>query len=52
MTREPPCPICSADLPLSGEEKAGDEVFCAYCGTPARLVASGDSDDFEAEEDF
>ena len=51
MTREPSCPVCSADLPLSGDEKKGDEVFCAYCGTPARLTAAAGSEECEAEED-
>jgi hypothetical protein len=45
------CPFCDADLALSGEEEAGDEVYCSYCGAPVILV--GDDDDpenWEAEE--
>lgn len=52
MRSDPSCPVCSADLPLSGDEKAGDEVFCTYCGAPGRLTADPDSDDCEVEEDF
>jgi hypothetical protein len=45
------CPICNADVPLSGDETAGDEVFCAYCRAP--LTVSGSSEeDLELEEDF
>ena len=48
------CPICNADLPLAGDEKVGDEVFCTYCGAPSKLKGAPDSDpeDWEAEEDF
>ena len=33
------CPICDADFPLGGDEKAGEEVFCSYCGSPCKLTA-------------
>ncbi len=46
------CPICSADFPLSGEEKPGDEVFCAYCGAPCRLKGDPYSEGCEIEEDI
>ena len=50
------CPVCNADLPLSGEERRGDEVFCAYCGAPCRLTfkpkVPGGEDEASAEEDF
>ena len=49
---QPSCPVCSAEVLLSGEESAGDEVFCAYCGTPMRLTASPGSEDCDVEEDF
>jgi DNA-directed RNA polymerase subunit RPC12/RpoP len=29
-----PCPICSADIPLDGDEKDGQTVYCTYCSTP------------------
>ncbi len=44
------CPICNADVPLSGEEAPGEEVFCAYCRAP--LTIKGKDDDMELEEDF
>jgi hypothetical protein len=45
------CPICQADVPLSGEERKGEEVFCDYCRAPLRL--KGDNlDEMELEEDY
>jgi hypothetical protein len=55
MTRpdELSCPICQADVPLSGEEKPGDEVCCMYCGAPCRLVKKKDDEsELDLEEDF
>lgn len=47
------CSVCNADLLLAGDERAGDEVFCTYCGTPYRVkrVASQDND-YEVEEEY
>jgi hypothetical protein len=44
--------VCSAEILLSGDEVAGEEVFCAYCGSPMRLTAAADSEDCDVEEDF
>jgi predicted amidophosphoribosyltransferase len=57
MTPELCCPVCSADLPLNGDEKRGDEIFCTFCGSPFRLQIRPKSkdeegDDYSAEEDF
>ncbi len=47
------CPICSADIPLSGDERPGDEIYCTYCGAPCKLKASEDDGaDMDAEDDF
>ncbi len=46
------CPVCSADFPLSGDEQAGDEVFCSYCSAPCRLTRSPKEEDCALEEDF
>jgi hypothetical protein len=51
-TSDPTCPVCSADVPLAGDEKAGEEVFCTYCGTPCRLTAPPSSEECSLEEDF
>lgn len=48
------CPVCNADLPLAGDERAGDDVYCSYCGAPLVLRGKPDADleDLEPEEDF
>jgi hypothetical protein len=45
------CPVCNADLPLSGDEQGGDEIYCTYCGAPCRMKQGSDGD-LEAEQDF
>jgi hypothetical protein len=53
MRSELSCPICNADVPLSGDEKPGEEVFCTYCKAPLTLKGSGkDLEELELEEDF
>ncbi len=47
------CPICQAHIPLSGDEKPGDEIFCTYCGAPCRIGGKSDQPEhWEAEEDW
>lgn len=46
------CPICDADFPLGGDEKAGEEVFCSYCSSPCKLTADPYAEDCEVEEDI
>jgi predicted amidophosphoribosyltransferase len=52
VRRDVSCPVCQADLPLAGDERAGDEVFCTYCGAPCRMKGTPESDDLDVEEDF
>jgi transcription elongation factor Elf1 len=52
MVKDLSCPVCSADLPLAGDEKTGDEAYCSYCGAPCRLTADAGSEDCDVEEDF
>jgi len=58
-TKDLCCPICSADLPLNGDERKGDEIFCTYCGAPCRLAVKpkrqgeqDQDDEYAAEEDY
>jgi len=56
-TKDLSCPICSADLPLTGDEHVGDEIFCTYCGAPCRLMVKPKKgpdqiDEYAAEEDY
>ncbi|MGI9590467.1 MAG: lysine biosynthesis protein LysW [Myxococcota bacterium] len=51
--RDLSCPVCTADVPLTGDERKGDEVFCTFCGAPCRLAkTSSDDEEWELEEDF
>ncbi len=52
MSRELECPICNADVPLSGDEKTGEEVFCAFCRAPLRITAGKEDDELLLEDDF
>ncbi len=31
------CPLCDAEVPLSEDDKTGDQVFCTYCQCPLRV---------------
>jgi hypothetical protein len=44
MARDLICPTCNGDLLLSGEEEAGEEIFCAACESPCvlKVDASGE----------
>lgn len=46
------CPVCDADVPMDGDERAGDEVFCAYCRAPLTLTRRGDEDEMALEDDL
>ncbi|MDH3521183.1 MAG: hypothetical protein OEM49_12065 [Myxococcales bacterium] len=53
MARDLSCPVCSADLLLSGDERPGEEVYCTYCGAPCKLAkSSSEEQGYEVEEDF
>jgi len=44
----PTCPICQAEVPLDGDERHGDPVYCSYCEMELRLKRKGE--DWEVEE--
>ena len=52
MASEITCPICSADIPLAGDERRGEEVFCSICRAPLKLKGDYGDEDLEVEEDF
>jgi len=31
------CPLCDAEVPISEDDKAGDQLFCPYCQSPLRV---------------
>ena len=45
------CPICNADVPMDGDEREGDVVYCAYCEAPLKVGSRG-ATEIELEEDF
>lgn len=51
MAQELECPVCNADIPLTGDEKIGDEIFCVYCRAPL-TVKHGKDDDLLLEDDY
>ena len=51
MQPEFSCPICSADIPMAGDERMGEDVFCLYCGTASKLTAELEDPDCGLEED-
>jgi hypothetical protein len=38
MSTDLECPVCSADIPLDGDEKSGDLVQCSYCKVTFKLI--------------
>ncbi len=52
MANEITCPTCSADLPLSGDEKRGDEVYCTVCSATSILRSDATEEDCEADEEY
>jgi predicted amidophosphoribosyltransferase len=51
MGRDPICPICNSDLPMGGDERQGEEIFCSVCGAPLKLTADYGDENLDAEED-
>ena len=51
--RDLSCPVCSADFPLAGDEKKGEEVFCTFCGAPCKLTGTpAEDEECGLEEDY
>jgi hypothetical protein len=49
--RDGVCPLCDADVPLSGDERTGDVVYCTYCEAPLRLARLSADQQPELTED-
>jgi len=45
------CPMCDCELPLSGDERVGEDIFCPYCETPLKLRKDKE-DKFYLQENF
>ena len=48
------CPLCSVEIPLSGDESVGEELSCPYCQSPLllRMKKENEKDILYLEEDF
>jgi hypothetical protein len=47
------CPVCNADVPMGGDERPGEEIFCTFCGAPLRLEGNlSGEEECSLEEDF
>ncbi len=46
------CPICNADIPLSGDEKPGEEVYCTFCSAPLLVKGESSDDELLLEDDY
>jgi hypothetical protein len=45
------CPYCEAEIPLDGDEREGEEVFCSYCQMRLKLEKiDGELEAIEEEE--
>ncbi len=45
------CPMCDAEVPITGDEKIGEEIFCLFCTTPLKLKKTK-TDELFLEENF
>ncbi|MBI5642747.1 MAG: lysine biosynthesis protein LysW [Deltaproteobacteria bacterium] len=45
------CPMCDVEVPMSGDEKVGEQVFCPYCQAPLALRKKK-TDELYLEEDY
>ncbi len=46
------CPMCDVEIPMAGDEKVGESVYCPYCQTPLALRKERKTDELYLEEDF
>jgi hypothetical protein len=49
-TQELVCPVCEADIPLDGDERPGDLIYCSYCKMTFKMMKK--KDNWILEEDF
>jgi len=49
--RDGVCPICDADVPMSGDERTGEVVYCTYCEAPLRLAKLSADGELQLTED-
>ncbi len=45
------CPVCDGNIPLQGDERDGDDVYCGYCGVMSQFKRSGENEEILLEPD-
>ena len=45
------CPMCDAEVPLSGDEKIGEQMYCPFCQVPL-ILRKKKTDELFFVEDF
>lgn len=45
------CPMCDVEVPMSGDENLGEQVFCPYCQTLLALRKTK-TEEYYLEEDY
>jgi hypothetical protein len=43
--------MCDTEIPMSGDERVGEEVYCPYCQCPLKLKKTK-KDELYLQEDF
>jgi hypothetical protein len=43
--------MCDVEIPMSGDEREGDEVYCPYCESPLKLKKTKEDETY-LQEDF
>jgi hypothetical protein len=46
------CPVCDGNIPLQGDEAAGEGVYCGYCGVMSNFVPATDDEEASLEADY
>ncbi len=46
------CPVCDAEIPVAEDDRAGSDIYCAYCQSPLKLRQVKGKEEFYLEEDF
>ncbi|HHL39589.1 MAG TPA: lysine biosynthesis protein LysW [Deltaproteobacteria bacterium] len=45
------CPTCDVEIPLDGDERVGQQIYCPYCQVPLKIKKTK-TDEIYLQEDF
>ncbi|MDH4226393.1 MAG: hypothetical protein OEV59_01370 [Deltaproteobacteria bacterium] len=46
------CPLCECEIPMGGDERVGEEIYCPACESPLKLKKDKETDKLFLQEDF